>query len=136
VHHDRSDPDWELSQLLHERRLLRPLVLDGRMDADVAEWQAWRATQLGDEPRQLAPRQRRQLDCEGRHLARFVDERGPVAPRSLKDARGDPDRMVVGQGMSRCISGGGHGPTVSRADDDQTAQETKTGTKRVPNKQI
>jgi hypothetical protein len=40
--------------------------------------------------------------------------------------------MVVGQGMGRCVSGGGHGPTVSRADDDHAAQGPKTGTKRVP----
>ena len=37
--------------------------------------------------------------------------------------------MVVGQGMRHCASGGGHGPTVSRAADDQAARSPKTGTK-------
>jgi hypothetical protein len=107
----------------------RDLVLDGCVDADIAERQPRLCSQIRQQP---GPRKRRQLDRECGHLARLIDERRPVAARSFRDARGDPDRMVIGQGMSRCVSGGGYRPKVSRADNDQTAQGPKTGTKRVP----
>ena len=126
---DGADPQRKPAQLLHEGQLVETLVLDGRMHADIAEWQPRLCSQIRQQSRKLVPGKRRQLDRECGHLACLVDERRPVAARSFKDARGDPDRMVVGQGMVRCVSGGGHGLTVSRADDDQAAQGPKTGTK-------
>ena len=101
VRDDRSDPDRKLGELLHERRRVQPLMLDGCMNADIAEGQPWLGREIRDQPRQLVARKRRQLDGECGHPARLVDERRPVAARSFKDARGDPDRMVVGQGMGR-----------------------------------
>src|SRR5450755_4963213 len=92
-------------------------MLDGRVDADVAERQAWLTQQIPDQSRELVARQRRHFDGEARHLAGRADERGPVAARGCKDARGDTDRTVVGEGTGRSVSGGGHGPTVARSAD-------------------
>src|SRR5450755_331623 len=92
-------------------------MLDGRVDADVAERQAWLTQQIPDQSRELVARQRRQFDCEARHLAGRADERVPVAARGCEDARGDTDRMVVGEGTGCSVSGGGHRPTVARSAD-------------------
>src|SRR5450755_446944 len=92
-------------------------MLDGRVDADVAERQAWLTQQIPDQSRELVARQRRQFDGEARHLAGRADERVPVAARGCEDARGDTDRMVVGEGTGCSVSGGGHRPTVARSAD-------------------
>ena len=55
VRDDGSDPERKLGQLMHERRLVETLVLDGRMHADIAERQPWLSSEERDQPRQLVP---------------------------------------------------------------------------------
>ena len=55
VRDDGSDPDRELGQLLDELRLVQRLMLDGRMDADISEWQARLTSEVRDQSRQLVP---------------------------------------------------------------------------------
>ena len=61
-------------------------MLDGCVNADVAERQASLGQEIPDQPGQLIARKRRQLDGEGGDPAGLVDKRRPVAARSFKDA--------------------------------------------------
>jgi hypothetical protein len=66
---DGADPQRKPAELLHEGRLVETLVLDGRVHADIAEWQPRLCSQIRQQSRKLVPRKRRQLDRECGHLA-------------------------------------------------------------------
>jgi hypothetical protein len=89
--HDRTHPERKLPEERVANGPVKPLYR--RVDAHVAEREVRRRAQICRQMRQLVTRQRRQLDGERRHAARFVDESVPVPSETGEHSGRDPNRV-------------------------------------------